>query len=162
MIRHGKYYYHHQQQIPLERSITHLLEECRMVLPGVQALFGFQLIVVFNNGFDQKLDHNAQMLHYCALILVSLSAALIMAPAAFHRIASPQAVSKPLLNLFTRLLMWGMVPLALGICLDLYLIGTLITSGIWALLLAVLVFMVLVALWFGAPEWMRVHYRREH
>ncbi|TLG71825.1 hypothetical protein [Methylocystis sp. B8] len=27
------------------------IEEARMVLPGIQALFGFQLIAVFNNRF---------------------------------------------------------------------------------------------------------------
>jgi len=33
------------------KTISHLLEECRMVLPGIQALFGFQLIAVFNQPF---------------------------------------------------------------------------------------------------------------
>lgn len=28
----------------LSDSVSHMLEECRMVLPGIQALFGFQLI----------------------------------------------------------------------------------------------------------------------
>jgi len=26
----------------LSESVSHMLEECRMVLPGIQALFGFQ------------------------------------------------------------------------------------------------------------------------
>jgi hypothetical protein len=32
------------EPIKLDSAATHLLEECRMVLPGIQALFGFQLI----------------------------------------------------------------------------------------------------------------------
>lgn len=36
-----------------------------MVLPGIQALFGFQLIAVFNNGFS-RLDRAEQGLHYAA------------------------------------------------------------------------------------------------
>lgn len=30
------------EALPLSEAVTHLLEECRMVLPGIQALFGFQ------------------------------------------------------------------------------------------------------------------------
>ena len=41
--------------MPLSMAAQYLLEECRMVLPGIQALFGFQLIAVFSPGFAQKL-----------------------------------------------------------------------------------------------------------
>lgn len=34
----------------------HLLEECRMVLLGIQMTFGFRLIAVFNPTFRQLLD----------------------------------------------------------------------------------------------------------
>ena len=43
------------QQESRSDTVTHLLEECRMVLPGIQALFGFQLIAVFNAAFWEKL-----------------------------------------------------------------------------------------------------------
>ena len=36
---------------PLEKVVEHLEEEARMILPGIQALFGFQLIAVFNQRF---------------------------------------------------------------------------------------------------------------
>lgn len=39
----------------LSKVASHILEECRMVLPGIQALFGFQLIVVFNSRFWEAL-----------------------------------------------------------------------------------------------------------
>jgi hypothetical protein len=39
----------------LETEVEQALEEARMVLPGIQALFGFQLIAVFNQRFDQAL-----------------------------------------------------------------------------------------------------------
>ena len=35
----------------LEEESRTTIEEARMVLPGIQAVFGFQLIAVFNNGF---------------------------------------------------------------------------------------------------------------
>ena len=30
-----------EQSLPLDAAASHLLDECRMVLPGIQALFGF-------------------------------------------------------------------------------------------------------------------------
>jgi hypothetical protein len=33
--------------------VEHIMQEARMVLPGVQALFGFQLVCVFSQGFAQ-------------------------------------------------------------------------------------------------------------
>jgi hypothetical protein len=36
------------------------------VLPGMQALFGFQLIAVFNSGFNAKLDFPGRLLHLLA------------------------------------------------------------------------------------------------
>jgi hypothetical protein len=36
------------EELTLTDAAGRLLDECRMVLPGIQALFGFQLIAVFN------------------------------------------------------------------------------------------------------------------
>jgi hypothetical protein len=57
------------------------IEEGRMVLPGIQALFGFQLIVVFSEQFRQ-LEPGEQILHFVALVLVAVAIAVIMTPAA--------------------------------------------------------------------------------
>ncbi len=40
---------HHES---LEDESTHATDEARMVLPGVQAILGFQLIAVFNQRFQ--------------------------------------------------------------------------------------------------------------
>ena len=45
-----------KEDLPLAKAAGFLLEECRMVLPGIQALFGFQLITVFNSGFFELLS----------------------------------------------------------------------------------------------------------
>src|SRR5215203_2442827 len=95
----------------LEGAVSHLLEECRMVLPGVQALFGFQLVAVFNQRFTD-LPFGNQLLHLAA---VAISAALVMTPAAFHREVEPHSVSERMLDVSTRLLLASMVCLALGI-----------------------------------------------
>ena len=65
----------------LEEETRTVIGEARMVLPGIQAFFGFHLIAVFNNRF-QDLTHTEQVLHFIALLLLAVSIALIMTPAA--------------------------------------------------------------------------------
>jgi len=88
-----------------------------MVLPGIQALFGFQLIAVFSQSFDQKLSGAEQRLHLLAIGLVAVAIALVMAPAAYHRQAAPRHVSNAFIDVSTRLLLCSMLPLAASICL---------------------------------------------
>jgi hypothetical protein len=118
-----------RETLSLADAATHLLEECRMVLPGVQALFGFQLIAVFNNGFSEKLSHGEQGVHLLALALVAIAGALIMSPAAYHRQTTPYAVSTRFIRLGGRLLLIAMVPLMLGVGLDFYLIARVVLGN---------------------------------
>jgi hypothetical protein len=135
----------------LEKAVSHLLEECRMVLPGVQALFGFQLVAVFNQRFSD-LPFGDQVLHLVAVACVAISAALVMSPAAFHREVEPHAVSERMLNISTRLLLASMVCLALGIAADFFIISFLILeNAVLSAVLAVLLFAGLVLLWFVFP-----------
>ena len=76
----------------MSEAVKNLLEEVRTVLPGVQALFGFQLVAVFNQRFTD-LTSMEQGLHLTALCLVALAAGLLMTPAALHRQTSPEEVS---------------------------------------------------------------------
>ena len=57
-----------------------------MVLPGVQALLGFQLAVTLTRAFE-ALPYSSKLVHAAALMLVALAVILLIAPAAFHRIA---------------------------------------------------------------------------
>jgi hypothetical protein len=142
------------ETLSLAEATTHLLEECRMVLPGVQALFGFQLIAVFNMGFSEKLSHGEQIVHLIALALVAIAGALIMSPASYHRQTSPRSVSAHFIQLGGRLLVTAMVPLMLGIGLDFYLIARVVlgSSGVAAAATSGLVFF-FVSCWFGLPRW---------
>jgi len=137
----------------LSDSVSHMLEECRMVLPGIQALFGFQLIAVFNSTFWAKLNQFEQLLHYMAIGLVALSVALVMTPAAYHRQAEPATVSKRFLIISTKLLFGSMYPLMGGILLDFYLIGSLILqSRLLSLLATLCLWCVFTVLWILLPR----------
>lgn len=115
-----------KEDISLESAAGHVLEECRMVLPGVQALFGFQLIAVFNQGFGERLSDAEQVLHLIAIALTVLSMALVMTPAALHRQAEPREVSERFIWMGSNLVLAGMLPLALAIGLDAYIVSSLI------------------------------------
>ena len=105
-----------------------MLEECRMVLPGIQALFGFQLIAVFNDGFGEKLSGPQQMMHLVSIVLVAIAIALVMAPAALHRQSEPQEVSERFIWLSSNLLLASMFPLAVAICIEAWLVSCIIVG----------------------------------
>ena len=99
------------------------------MLPGVQALFGFQLVAVFQTTFRKELSPLEARLHLAAIALAALSAALVIAPAAVHRRARPARVAPSLLRLASRLLTWSTWPLALAVFLDFGLLARLILGN---------------------------------
>jgi hypothetical protein len=141
------------ETLPLSKAATLLLEECRMVLPGIQALLGFQLVSVYNAGFGEKLAKPEQVAHLVAVGLLALAAALVMAPAAYHRETDPRAISSAFIRLSTRLLLGSMVALGLAVSIDVYLIARIIlddvaiAAGLAGALLATM-----GALWFVYPR----------
>src|SRR5712691_1359366 len=141
-----------KQEISLETATTYILEECRMVLPGIQALFGFQLIAVFNERFSEKLSKGEQLLHLAAIVLVTVAIALVMAPAALQRRSQPQSVSKRFIKLSSGLLHAGMFPLALGLALDVYLItGIIVGKPAPGLVVALVLLAIFAVLWLWLP-----------
>jgi len=142
-----------KETLPRSEAVTHLLEECRMVLPGMQALFGFQLIAVFNSTFRESLSSTEQYLHLAAIGLVAVAVALVMSPAALHRQTNPQAVTENFIKLASRLLLLSMFPLLLAICFDFYLIARLILNkSSISLLLSAILLIVFATLWFLLPH----------
>ncbi|HXD41692.1 MAG TPA: DUF6328 family protein [Ramlibacter sp.] len=141
------------QPIPLKDAVQFALDEARMVIPGIQALFGFQLMAVFTDGFETALQPQQRAVHLAALLLVTIACALVMAPAAYHRQAGQDRVSAALLRLASRLIGLGMIPLMLGLCLDVYVVAYAVTqhnalsAGLGALCLAAF-----AGLWFAFPR----------
>jgi hypothetical protein len=145
-----------RQEISLNDAATHVLEECRTVVPGMQALFGFQLIAVFSATFKEQVSPAERMLHLGAIVLVTIAIVLVMSPAALHRQTEPEAVSRRFITVSSRLLMASMAPLALGICLDVYVVARVIADsrGI-AGIVATLLLAVFIAFWLLLPRSVR-------
>ena len=142
-----------KEDISLDAAAGHLLEECRMVLPGIQALFGFQLIAVFNQGFGEKLSHTQQLVHLAAIVLTTLAMALVMTPAALHRQAEPTSVSERFLWMASNMVLAGMFPLALAVGLDAYVVASVVLhNDAVAAVLAVALVAVFAFLWLLLPR----------
>lgn len=137
----------------LQEETHYILEESRIVVPGLQALFGFQLIAVFNESFDHKLSQNEQMMHLCSLFFVALAMILVMTPTALHRIAEHGKLTKRFVIISSRLLKWAMFFLPLGICLDFYLISRMISGNVLFAAIAALVLMSMTfTFWYAFPR----------
>lgn len=139
----------HQHNTPLETRVKQVLTETRVVLPGVQTLLGFQFIAVLMQGFE-KLPETSKMIHVISLSCVALSMILLMTPAAYHRIVERGEDSESFHRLASIMLLAAMVPLALGLAGDFYLVleKTLQTTG-GALIGATLMLLLFFGLWFG-------------
>jgi len=141
-----------KEELPLSQAADVLLSEARMVLPGIQALFGFQLIAVFNSTFSEKLSAAEQRLHLLAIILVAISIVIIMTPAAYHRQTGTRTVTQQFIDISTRLMLLSVIPLAISICIEVYLISRLILNDVGvSLVITVGLFVLFVIMWFILP-----------
>lgn len=118
-----------KEKLELKDVLRNDLEESRMVLPGIQALFGFQLIAVFNAGF-KDLSSAEKSFHLLAVLLTITAIACLMAPASYHRQVERHSVSEEFIEIASRLVYLGMVPLLLSISLDTYIVARMTSQSV--------------------------------
>jgi hypothetical protein len=143
----------HQEQrehTPLHQKIDHMLTEARVILPGAQAMLGFQLAIVLTHAFEQ-LPPELRFVHAASLGLVAVAVILLMAPAAYHRIVFAGEDSPDMHRVGSMLVTAATVPLAAGIAGDVYVVITKIAGGEIGLASAVLAILLLFGLWYGVP-----------
>ena len=133
----------------LTTRIKLVLTEARTVLPGAQALLGFQLAAVLTDQFE-KLPALSQQIHLSALGLIGLSVILLMAPAAFHRIVERGQDTERMHTFSSAMVLGALVPLGLGVSADVYVVSEkVLKSGQLAVEVATACLLVLFGLWFG-------------
>lgn len=69
----------------LDRNLNELLQELRVALPGVQVLFAFLLTIPFAQRFGE-LTTAQERIYLGILLATTISAVLLIAPSAYHRI----------------------------------------------------------------------------
>jgi hypothetical protein len=140
---------------PLETQVDQLLTEARVIIPGVQALLGFQLTVTFTQAFAQ-LEESAKLVHAAALCCIALAVVLLMAPASIHRIAFGGQDDPEFVKLASLFVVGSPFPLAVGIALDTYVAaGRAVKSETAAASLAAAAIIILLGVWYALPVWRR-------
>src|SRR5205814_10213881 len=109
----------------------------------------------------EKLPAASKDLHLISLALIALSTILLMTPAAYHRIGERGEYTEHFLRLTGHCLVGAMVPLALGITGDFYVVVRKVchSPGL-ALGLAVLLLLFFFGLWFGVTLYHRLQHER--
>jgi DMSO reductase anchor subunit len=139
----------------LTDKIQHALTECRVVLPGSQALLGFQFIVILSESFD-KLTSTSKYIHLAALGLNALAIVLLMTPAAYHRIVERGEETEHFHRFASKILVAALVPLALAMGGDVYVVVQKVTDSLLVSVVSALVLLaVFWELWFGLPLYRR-------
>ena len=133
----------------LDEKVRHVLTEARVVLPGTQALLGFQLITVFLEAFE-KIPAAQKALHLASLGAVALTVVLLMLPAAYHRIAEDGEATERMHGVASRCVVAAMALLALGLSGELAVVIVHVTGSVVAAAAsAAVTFLVLSIAWFG-------------
>jgi hypothetical protein len=95
------------------REIAELLQELRVMLPGVQVLFAFLLTVPFSVRFE-SVTPLQQIVFFGTLVCTALSAGLLLAPSAHHRLLWRKHAREHRLRVANRLAIAGMVLLVVA------------------------------------------------
>jgi len=142
-----------EHQTDLTTRVKQVLIECRVVLPGAQALLGFQFIIMWMTAF-YKIPQIWKMLHLASLVAVAVSTILLITPAAYHRIVEQGEDSEMLHHITAQLLLGAMVFLALGMCGDFYVVCRMTGIGMAAsTTLALILLAFFYGAWFGFTFW---------
>jgi hypothetical protein len=144
-----------EEHVKLETRIEQMLTEARVILPGAQAMLGFQLIAMMTRAFDE-LPPGAQVVHACALGAVALSIIVLIAPAAIHRLSFDGAATHRFLRIGATFVGAALTPLALGIAADVYVAARRITDDHQlGLVAAIASGLAMAMLWYGYPLLLR-------
>src|SRR3954451_24756002 len=105
----------------LNRQLLELLNELRVALPGVQVLFAFLLAVPFQQRFSKATTFQRDV--YLVTLLASAAAtACLIAPTGYHRILFQRGDRPRIIEHGTRMLIAGLVCLAVAMTGAIYLI----------------------------------------
>lgn len=136
---------------PLDAQVDQLLTEARVIIPGAQALLGFQLAVTLTRAFEQ-LPLETKIVHAAALCCVGLAIVLVMAPASLHRIAFGGQNDPDFVKIGSWFVIAAPLPLALGIAFDAYVAASrALASVAGATILAAAAIIALLGFWYVYP-----------
>ena len=134
----------------LDRELIELLNELRVVLPGVQVLFAFLLTVPFSNQFSQITNQQRQV-YFATFLCTTAATALLIAPSAYHRLRWREYDKEQLLRTSNRLSIAGMVFLSIAIVGAVFLVTDLLFHATAAALVTAAVAGIFAWFWWALP-----------
>lgn len=139
-----------EAQEELRERYSELLEEVRVVLPGVQVLFAFLLTSPFSSRFPE-LDRVGERAYAVALLCTAASTIILVGPTAYHRIA-PRNDRRTRLHIAVRLVIIGLATFALAISVSVFVVARFVFGTPTGIALGSLVALGAGALWWAFPE----------
>ena len=134
----------------LDRELSELLQELRVVLPGVQVLLAFLLTAPFQQRFGQLPDTERNAF-FAAIVCATLATVLLIAPSAHHRLRWRAGDKERLLRVGNQMAIVGTVFLAAAIVLALYVITDVLFTTNLAVLTALAALVLFGVLWYVVP-----------
>jgi hypothetical protein len=146
-----------EENTSLSERIKQVLTEARVVLPGAQALIGFQFAVTLMDGYE-RLPASSKTIHLISLSCIALCVIVLMAVPAYHRIVDRGEDTERFHRFASAMILASMPPVALGVAGDFFVVVRKTThNDMAAVLCAVALLVVFFGLWFGFTLWRREH-----
>jgi Family of unknown function (DUF6328) len=137
------------------RELIELLQELRVMLPGVQVLFAFLLTVPFSQGFE-RVSPLQQAVFFGTLVCTAVSAALLIAPSVHHRILWRQRAREHRLQVANQLAIAGVLLLLPGMVGAIFVITDILFGSMAAAVGTAAITAFFVCVWFVVPIWYRL------
>lgn len=134
----------------VNRRWQEILQETRVAQTGVQILFGFLLSVAFTARF-QELGAFGRTVYVLTVALGALATATLIAPVSLHRFLSGQRMKDEVIRAAGRLMVCGMVLLALTIGGTLLLILNVVIPAPLANIITGVVMLWFILCWYALP-----------
>ena len=141
----------------VNREVIELLNELRVTLPGVQVLFGFLLILPFQQRFT-ALNDPERVVYFLAVLATVSALICLITPASYHRLRFRATDKQRMLFIGNRLAIAGVAFLAFAMVTGLFLIAEVVIGETWAAVLAGAAGVGTVLLWFVLPLYNKYRY----
>ncbi len=139
------------------RELIELLNELRVLLPGTQVIFAFLLAVPFSDRF-KEIGTADRALYFITLCSTAMSALLLIAPGAMHRLDFRLIDKGAMIKIATRLAIWGTVFVAISMVGALTFVALLIYGETAAVVVGTVAAVLFTGGWFVMPmRWRRKH-----
>ena len=150
---------HETEKERLDRNLNEMLGGLRVVMPGVQVLFAFLLVVPFNQRFE-ALTSFERGLYYVTLLTSAVAMALLMAPGTIHRGRFRADDKEWIVFTGNRVSVIGFAILGVAITSAFLLVTHFVYSDAFAVVSTIVFGALLVTLWFAVALARRARTRR--